>query len=64
MSFKFLFFLLAFSSLIMAGVLIKNQQEIELLRVQNENRLQIQLLIEDVCDGRGGVFEGTKLDCK
>lgn len=64
MSFKYLFFALAFSSLIMSGVLIKNQQEIELLRMKNENRLQVQLLIEDVCDGRGGVFEGAKLDCK
>lgn len=64
MSFKYLFFALSFSSLIMAGVLIKNQQEIELLRMQNENRLQTQMLIEDICDGRSGVFDGKTLECK
>ena len=64
MSFKYLFFILAFSSLFMTGRLIKNEQEIEVMRLKNENTLQTQILIQEVCDGRGGVFDGKKLDCK
>lgn len=64
MSFKYLFFILAFSSLFMTGRLIKNEQDIEVRRLENENTLQTQILIQEICDGRGGSFDGKKLECK
>lgn len=70
MSFKYLFFALAFSTLIMTGVLVKNSQEIEVLKIETEreteasiNAIKVQIMIDQVCGGRGGSFINTTLEC-
>ena len=70
MSFKSLFFLLVFSSMIMTAILVKNSQDIEVLRIETErdaqvrnSSIQVQLMIDQVCGGRGGSFTNTTLKC-
>jgi len=70
MPFKYLFFILAFLTLTMSGVLITNHQRIELFRIEAEsearsvsNAIQAQVMIEHVCAGRGGSLIGTTLNC-